>query len=326
MTSSTTRDPLTTQWTETMIIKNTLVSTTLLALAFSNGSAFSDVLSSTQVSEAFSKWTGLYAGLNGGGIWSADTQMRIVSSFVPGSQTPLFPEGATYTGVQSAQGASGTPAINNAGFIGGGQIGYNWQFTDRWIGGFEADFQGIGSGNNNGQTSTIVPLVGSFDSGSLVYAPGIYVVTSLNSSKRTEYLGTLRGRLGGLVTPTLVLHGTGGLAYGGVSSSTSITQTNNESTLFPPTSSLVPQTLSSGSYSSTRCGWTAGADVEWRFMSNWSAKLEYLYYDLGQVSYALSPTSIEIPLVGPIATVASQASTRFSGNMIRASMNHHFNL
>lgn len=308
-----------------MMIKNTLVSTAVIVL--STGLAFSGTLSNTVVSVPSPKWAGFYAGLNAGGIWSGNTNTSILSSFAQGSQTQLFPNGAIYTGVQSAQGASGTVSTSNVGFIGGAQIGYNWQFTDRWIGALEADFQGIASGHNNGQTSTIVPLVGVFDAGVIVYTPGKFFGSSLNVSKQTNYLGTIRGRLGGLATPTLLLHGTGGFAYGGVSSSAAVTQTNNDSATSPPLFSLTPQSFSSGGYSHTLLGWTAGADAEWMFMTNWSAKVEYLYYDLGRVSYSLSPTIITIPVLAqPIAVVNSQASTRFNGNIIRVGVNHHFNL
>lgn len=307
------------------MIKNTLVSTAVLLL--STGLGFSGTLSNASASVPSLNWTGFYAGLNAGGTWSGNTNTSIFSSFVQGSQTLLFPNGAIYTGVQSAQGASGTVSTSNAGFIGGAQIGYNWQFTERWIGGLEADFQGIALGHNNGQTSTNIPLVGVFDGGALVYAPGKFFGSSLNVRKRTNYLGTIRGRLGGLATPTLLLHGTGGFAYGGVSSSASVTQTNNDSATSPPLFSLTPQTFSSGLSSHTLLGWTAGADAEWMFMPNWSVKVEYLYYDLGRVSYTLSPTVITIPaLVEPIAVVNSRASSRFNGNLIRVGVNHHFDL
>ena len=33
----------------------------------------------------------------------------------------------------------------------------------------------------------------------------------------------------------------------------------------------------------TQTGWTAGAGVEWAFLPNWTAKVEYLYVDLGNL-------------------------------------------
>lgn len=309
------------------MIKNVLSCTTILTLTLSSSFAFSEVLSSTKVSVPPMKWAGFYAGLNAGGVWSQDSNISILSSFVQGSQTPLTPDGATYTAIQSARSASGVVSSNDGGFIGGAQIGYNWQGKGPWLGGFGVDFQGIVSGHSNGQTWSVVPLVGSFDQGATQYSPGEFFESSLKSNKRTDYLGTVRGRLGKLATPTLLLQGTGGFAYGGVSSSASINQTNNDSLMSLPAASLVPRTLSTGSYSNTLFGWTAGADAEWMFKSNWSAKVEYLYYDLGRVSYAVDATALRVPVIAnPIAMVATQVSTRFNGNIIRVGINHHFNL
>ena len=99
------------------------------------------------------------------------------------------------------------------------------------------------------------------------------------TSSRVNWYGTVRGRLGFLFTPTLLVYGTGGLAYGGVNT------TVNHNTLmvsFPLTSQgLAP---GSASFSDTRVGWTAGGGLEWMFMPNWSAKVEYLYTDLGTTS------------------------------------------
>ena len=42
--------------------------------------------------------------------------------------------------------------------------------------------------------------------------------------------------------------------------------------------------LGVGDFSQTKVGWTAGAGVEYAFIDNWSAKLEYLYVDLGKAT------------------------------------------
>ncbi len=63
----------------------------------------------------------------------------------------------------------------------------------------------------------------------------------------------MRGRAGWLFTPTLLVYGTAGFAYGGVQA---------------------------WSYTNTRTGWTAGGGLEWMFAPRWSAKVEYLYADL----------------------------------------------
>jgi len=81
------------------------------------------------------------------------------------------------------------------------------------------------------------------------------------------------------VTPDLVLYGTGGLAYGRVDASANWR--------FDPEQGQAP-----ASVSKTKVGWTAGAGAEWMFARNWSAKLEYLYVDLGSESAIGNLTSM----------------------------------
>jgi outer membrane immunogenic protein len=112
---------------------------------------------------------------------------------------------------------------------------------------------------------------------------GESLIQSALASKSMDYFGTVRGRIGFLATPTLLVYGTGGLAYGGIHSSTLIGQAITGAPAVPNIYSAF------GSVSNTRVGWTAGGGVEWLFLPNWSIKLEYLYYDLGSVTYGLSP-------------------------------------
>jgi outer membrane immunogenic protein len=118
-----------------------------------------------------------------------------------------------------------------------------------------------------------------------------------------------------LITPSLLVYGTGGLAYGGVNFGASVFQVL---TAFP----AVGPGISSTAFSDTRVGWTAGGGVEWMFMPNWSAKVEYLYYDLGNVT---PPGSVFVyPVVAnPIGV--NGATTRFDGHIVRAGVNYHFN-
>jgi outer membrane immunogenic protein len=79
-----------------------------------------------------------------------------------------------------------------------------------------------------------------------------------------------------------------------------------------------------GSFKYTLAGWTAGGGLEWLFSPNWSLKVECLCYDLGRVTYAMSPlvyiNSSGIPFSGS----APVASTRFDGNAIRGGISYHF--
>ncbi|MGD9545727.1 MAG: outer membrane protein [Methylocystis sp.] len=237
-------------------------------------------------------WTGFYIGLNAGGTWASNSSTQIAT--VPVLPVPAA---ALLAGLASGSMSGG----NSSGFIGGGQIGYNWQFFNgAALAGVEADIQGIAQSNNNSNFAT---------GGIIGVTP---VLTNFSLTRRLDYIGTVRGRVGWLFTPTLLLYGTGGLAYGGVTSSTSIFQAGITNGFLG---------LGSSSFSDTRVGWTAGGGLEWMFMPHWSAKVEYLYYDLGNVYNTGVLTSNAVPSL----YAAFQQNTRFNGNIVRAGVNYHFN-
>ena len=68
--------------------------------------------------------------------------------------------------------------------------------------------------------------------------------------------------------------------------------------------------------SSGQLGWTAGAGLEYAFMGNWTAKLEYLYLDLGSVS--------TVPTPAANSTVAVAFNSRVTDNIVRAGVNYKF--
>jgi outer membrane immunogenic protein len=249
-------------------------------------------------------WSGWYGGLNAGwvgGAGSVSNDASIVS-------TSTAPENAQAMAL-GATNRTGT----SSGFIGGGQFGYNYQFSHLYVAGFEADIQGLTGARK--RSSSVTPLLDADENIASV-------VTNSTTTRDVSYLGTLRARVGVLVVPSFLLYATGGLAYGGVKSDTTIAQsvTNTDA---PP-----PSTLTSGSFSGTRVGYTVGAGGEWMFSSNWSAKLEYLYYDLGSATYAtgglaneVGPTSL---LGGGTAAVATSSKVRFNDNIVRVGVNYHF--
>jgi outer membrane immunogenic protein len=177
------------------------------------------------------------------------------------------------------------------------------------VGSFEADIQGTSAKSTDGSTATFA-VVG-FGSAT--------VTTNLSVTKELDYFGTVRGRLGWLATPSFLIYGTGGLAYGGVKASTNISQT-----LFNFGGVENPPNSVSG-ISQTRTGWTAGGGFEWMLAQQWSFKAEYLYYDLGSVTYngqVAAPLTSGVPPTFFINNV--QTSTRFNGNIVRVGLNYHF--
>lgn len=264
-----------------------------------------------------SVWSGFYAGLNAGGTWSNNSNIN--------SQTwnLSYPDGQVINGnLVSATLLSGS-SNNNAnasGFIGGGQIGYNWQANTLNIGsgivtGIEADIQGIAGTGGTANRWTAAPTDDSANSVSLI--------SNQYGRYNLQYLGTVRGRFGILATPTLLVYGTGGLAYGGVSASVQNTQL-----WLAPSCGCNYLIVGNGSTSNTQVGWTAGGGMEWIFMPNWSLKTEYLYYDLGNTAGSIVNTNFGFNTAAGDSGIQSVSNYmgRAAGNIVRAGLNYHFNL
>jgi outer membrane immunogenic protein len=225
-------------------------------------------------------WTGFYIGGNVGYSWGRARNSETISNFRTGA--------ALFTDTSSND-------VN--GVIGGGQIGYNWQ-AQNWLFGLEADFQGSGE-------------KGSRDFICVACANDGTNITSTLTQKLT-WFGTVRGRVGVLVTPSVLLYGTGGLAYGELTTGGSITGNGLAG---------VPVTVAFPGTSSTRVGWTAGVGVEGKIAQNWTAKLEYLYMDLGSVSAGPISTTILVPLRAPAGV---SYSSGFTDNILRVGVNYQF--
>ena len=244
-------------------------------------------------------WTGFYFGLNAGGV--IGTHQNITTSGLDAYDYPGTAVGDAFaSSALSSIGLGG-----NSGFIGGGQIGYNYQI-DNFVLGVEADFQGA-TANGAGQTSGA-----GYDPTS-----GVAPITVTQVQTALINFGTVRARAGYLVTPTLLAFVTGGLAYG---------QTHVNAAMFSvDTSGSVPPETGGTSYGSFHSGWTAGAGVEWMFLPNWSAKLEYLYYDLGAPPLGMTGIGFTAPSSGtPLwAYLATTTPPRFNGSIVRAGVNYH---
>jgi outer membrane immunogenic protein len=180
------------------------------------------------------------------------------------------------------------------GVTGGAQIGYNWQMG-AIVTGLEADIQSSGIKGSTGPS----PF---FNTDARAFVPGEF----LSTEQKLSWFGTVRGRLGATVTPDLLLYATGGLAYGHVDASAN--------TFFSS------DIQSPASVSQTKAGWTVGAGAEWMFARNWSAKVEYLYLDLGNASAIGRPSGLP-----PDALPRAAYTWNTRENIVRAGVNYHFN-
>jgi outer membrane immunogenic protein len=191
--------------------------------------------------------------------------------------------GAAFPGLGFGTAIHGSPlsfSIDPKGVIGGGQIGYNWQFAPTWIAGLETDIQGSGMKNRR---DCLIPCgAGVLTLNTIPFNFFPVTFSAFSEEHKIDWFGTVRGRFGYAAGPVLV-YATGGLAYGEVKRSGNVVGQTNF---------VLGGTVNSfaGSYSasSTKAGWTLGGGVEGQLTRNWSVKAEYLYMDLGSTTDTFS--------------------------------------
>lgn len=135
-------------------------------------------------------WTGFYVGVNAGYGWLDDNNTTGI--FVPpGTFAPPF---AGVSGVLGGGGAGG----NDDGFVGGAQIGYNYQIGS-FVVGVEADIQWA---DFNVENNVFVVPAGF---------PPSFIPAAL-SDDDMEWFGTARARAG-VAFDRFLIYATGGFAY-----------------------------------------------------------------------------------------------------------------
>jgi opacity protein-like surface antigen len=235
----------------------------------------------TYVKGVVPDWTGFYIGLNGGGAFGSTG----ADTFGLLNATPnLFGSNDTFH-----------LAHNLSGGFGGAQAGFNRQ-TGNWVSGVEADIQGGSINGSRTISGAIVDCLGIPACG----APGNFAT----ASEKIDLFGTIRARAGFLATPTLLIYGTGGLAWAELS-------TSGDYRLNLPTP-FDYQASNSG----FKAGWAAGAGLEYKLTSNWSIKGEYLYYDLGNSSVT---SNFGVPAT---PTFQSQYNFNTHGSLARIGLNY----
>lgn len=334
-----------------------------LATAFAFSASAADLPSrkAAPVYAADPTWTGFYAGLNAGyniGV-NADVGMANYAgpwNTKPGGGTVIYqcgfdtycPGGLSggepifYSVVSSIgsslpfhEGHPGTPVSSRntqSGFIGGAQVGYNSQYGSSIVLGIEADIQGAGirgttTGGGASQATLSTPINGYPNAGTITSG-----VSYASVQGGVDWLGTVRGRLGYLATPTLLLYGTGGLAYGNVWANVERTAVEHHAatadlSLYPGFVNETSTWLGGGRQNQLLTGWTAGGGLEWMFMHSWSLKAEALYWDLGRMNvetFAYGVTGKPSDFSNNIGW--GRTSVSFSGVQAKAGVNYHFNL
>jgi outer membrane immunogenic protein len=226
-------------------------------------------------------WSGFYLGLNAGAI----TDHGDIRERMAGNANGLFEN-------------TNSDSFQKTGFIGGGQVGYNWQ-TGQTVVGVEADAAWSNLKNTH-ETINDPFFMGK--------------TTSARFTSQIDWLATFRGRVGIAATPELLLYVTGGAAAAGVKVSYESFGTIG---LAPPSPSFIPP--SSTSWNKTAFGWTAGFGAEYALGSHWSVKGEYLHValDSSTVNFPINLAAFSLP-----GTAAGSIKVNNNLDLIRVGLNY----
>jgi outer membrane immunogenic protein len=161
----------------------------------------------------------------------------------------------------------GSATTSDTGWLIGGTLGANRQFG-RVVLGLEGDLSWVDVGPRFGPNCSPGPCGTDLD-----------------------WLGTIRARVGLMLTPSWLVYGTGGLAVGKLHYIANILSVDD-----------------------TKTGWTAGVGTEVMLSPQWSAKAEYLHVDFGEATTVCG---------APLCPVAATGDY-FRSDIVRVGLNYHF--
>jgi opacity protein-like surface antigen len=189
---------------------------------------------------------------------------------------------------------SPTASPNVKGWVGGGQLGYNW-LNGSWLYGLEADIQATGqrASLNGGATVFRAPVGDGIGT----------IVQNETNSWKLPWFATFRGRLGVTLDQSWLFYATGGLAVGHekFSNTTSLTV----ATTVPAASATATVSSSEGT---TRVGFAVGAGVEKAIDAHWRVKAD--------ISMSTSARTPSWPAPASIPTSRCTTTSCASGSTI----------
>jgi outer membrane immunogenic protein len=209
-------------------------------------------------------WTGFYLGASlGAKEANADWT---TTSFA----NPFAPPGAFV--VDASSPANYRPSAARFG----GLLGYDVQIDPRWVVGLEFD----AAVSDTTVTTAGIP-------GCIISCIGTPGPSADASSVKMGWDASARGRLGYLVSPNLLIYGTGGIAWQSIRDSATC-QNGLADAVCP---GIAGEPFSTVTNKAIRTGWTVGGGIDARVYGNWMLRGEYRYSDFGtwNNAFALGP-------------------------------------
>ncbi len=182
----------------------------------------------------YDPWTGCYIGANVGGVWTDTKLTRVQDGTTPVNDTQA--------------------SVHADGWAYGGQIGCDYRFNNNWVAGVRGMWDGT-SARGTAQT----PI---FNNGN--FPDQFYNV-------KIRAFETVTGRIGILINPTLLVYGTGGVAW--VQNHVALTDA-----------------LAGGQVwatNNTGVGYDVGAGVSWIFAPSWEFWVEYDHIGIGGHNFSV---------------------------------------
>jgi outer membrane immunogenic protein len=206
------------------------------------------------------------------------------------------------------------PVYNWGGIYVGINGGWGWG-SAKWSGGSAAS--GIsGTANDNGGVvggtlganwqagGLVLGVEGDWDYSGINTGTTSAICSAIGQCQTgNNWLATLRGRIG-YAADRVLFYGTGGGAFANVQTTLNGTQTTH-----------------------TQGGWTAGLGVEWAFADNWTAKVEYLFVDLGSASasgFCSNAACVAAAGGAPATGLPVSINANLTENLVRVGVNYKF--
>jgi outer membrane immunogenic protein len=204
-------------------------------------------------------WTGCHVGGHVGGVVSEDKTTGVLGNSI---------------------------GFGSTGFVGGGQIGCDYQFAPGWVAGVEG--RAAWTSLKNSHPASVRNLV-----------TGVTIPSQFTLSN--DFLASATARLGYSFADRWLVFARGGAAWTHEKADDAFTTAAGIAV--DPSATM------------TRTGWTVGTGVDWAFAPHWSASLEYNYYDFGSNGATLTTAN------NLVVTVSSLKDTIHA---VTAGVDYHF--